>query len=115
MLKLVTLTCDLHQMSPHGKDALVYQDHFPVEFLKISQLEAKILAFLVSGRGTLPKTLHPYRTHPLPNFELNFLLVNVIDIGNNSTKFHENLTIFITVLYWRKSNEKFIVCYDFYC
>jgi hypothetical protein len=73
MLKLVILTFDLHQKSPHGKDALVYEeDHFPVEFLKISQLEPKILTFLVSGGGNLPKTLHPSRTHPLSNFELNF-------------------------------------------
>jgi hypothetical protein len=91
MLKLVTLTFDLHQRSPHGKDALVHEDQFSVEFLKISHLEPKILAFFVSGGGNLPKTLHPYRTHPLSNFKLKFLLVNVIVIGNNSTKFHENL------------------------
>jgi hypothetical protein len=82
---------DLHQRSPHGKDALVYKDHIPEEFLIISQLEPKIWAFLVSGRGNLPKTMHPYRIHPLSNFELNFLLVNVINIDNNSTKFHQNL------------------------
>jgi hypothetical protein len=80
LLKLVTLTFELHQQSPHGKDALVYKDHFAVEFSKISQLEPKILAFLVSRRGNLPKTLHPYRTHPLSNFEMNFLLVNIINI-----------------------------------
>jgi hypothetical protein len=91
LLKLVTLTIDLYQWSPDGKDALVYKDQIPVEFLKISQLEPKILAFLVSGGGNLPKTLHPYRTHPLLNFELNFLLLNVINNGNISTKFHENL------------------------
>jgi hypothetical protein len=90
LLLLVTLTFDLHQKSPDGKDALVYEDHFPDEFLKISQLEPKILVILVSGGGNLHKTLHPCRTHPLSNFELNFLLVNVINIGNNSTKFHEN-------------------------
>jgi hypothetical protein len=54
---------DHHKRSPDGKDALVY-DHFPLEFSKISQLEPKVLAFLVSGRGNLPKTLHPYRNHP---------------------------------------------------
>jgi hypothetical protein len=92
MLKLVTMTFDLHQRSPRGKDALVCEDHFPGEFLKISQLELQILAFLVSGGGNLPKTLHPYRTHPLLNFELKFLLVNVIVIGkNNSNKYHGNL------------------------
>jgi hypothetical protein len=83
MLKLVTLTFDLHRRSSHGKDALVYEDHFPVEFLKIYQLEPEIMAFLVSGGGNLPKTLHPYRIHPLSNFELNFLLVNFINIYIN--------------------------------
>jgi hypothetical protein len=91
MPNLVTLTFDLHQRSLHEKDALVLEDHFPVEFLKISQLESKILALLVRRRGNLPKILYPYRTHPLLNIELNFLLVNVINIGNNSTKFHKNL------------------------
>jgi hypothetical protein len=32
MLKLVTLTYDLHQRSSDEKDALVGEDHFPVEF-----------------------------------------------------------------------------------
>jgi hypothetical protein len=75
MQKLVNLTFDLHQRSPHRKDALVHEDHFPVEFLKISPLEPKILAFLVSRDGNLPKTFHPFKTHPLSNFELNFLPV----------------------------------------
>jgi hypothetical protein len=91
MLKLVTLNFDLHQKLLHGKDAIVHKDHFPVEFFKISQLEPKVLAFLVNEGGNLPKTLHPYRTQPLSNFELNFLLVNANNIGNNSTKFRENL------------------------
>jgi hypothetical protein len=32
LLKLVALTFDLHQRSPDGKDALVHEDNFPVEF-----------------------------------------------------------------------------------
>jgi hypothetical protein len=55
---------DLHQRSPHGKDALVYEDHFPVEFLIISEQEPKILAFLVSEGGNLPKTLNPLEPTP---------------------------------------------------
>jgi hypothetical protein len=39
LLKLVTLTFDPHHKSPNGKDALVHEDHFPVKFLKITQLE----------------------------------------------------------------------------
>jgi hypothetical protein len=89
LLKLVILTFDLHQRSPHGKaDALPYKGHFSVDFFKISELESKILAFLVSG---MPKPLHPYRIHLLSNFKLNFLLAKVINIGNNSTKFHKNV------------------------
>jgi hypothetical protein len=73
MLNLVILTLDLHQRSPNGKDALVHEGPFPVEFLKISQLEPKILAFLVSGGGSLLKALQPYRTQPISKFELNFI------------------------------------------
>jgi hypothetical protein len=72
LLKLVDLTFNFHQRSPHEKDALVHEDNFAVEFLEISQIEPKILAFLVSGGGNLPKTWHPFRSHPLSNFELNF-------------------------------------------
>jgi hypothetical protein len=51
LLKLETLTFDLHQRSRNRKNTSVHEDHFPAEFLKISQLEPKILAFLVRWGG----------------------------------------------------------------
>jgi hypothetical protein len=57
----VTLTLKQHHRSSHRKDALVHDDHFPIDFWKIFQLQPKIFAILVGGVCNLIKTLHPNR------------------------------------------------------